>query len=101
MEKDEFREHGKEMVDFICEYMGNLKTRRVTPNVNPGYLRPLLPESAPQEPEPWDDIMGDVEKFIMPGVRYHASLDKSPSIPQILSKFTLISTNHFNHIQVA
>ena len=43
--------------------------RRVTPNIEPGYLRPLLPEDAPLKGESWDDIMRDVEDKIMPGVR--------------------------------
>ena len=68
MDRDEFRLRGKEMIDYICEYIGTIEERRVTPSVEPGYLRPLLPPSAPLEPEPWDAIMADVEKYIMPGV---------------------------------
>lgn len=59
---------GKEMVEYICEFMSNIHNRRVTPDVGPGYLRPLLPSEAPREPEPWEDIMRDVESKIMPGV---------------------------------
>lgn len=65
----EFRRRGKEMVDYICEYMTSLSKRRVTPSVEPGYLRSLLPEQAPQQPESWDQIMADVENYIMPGVK--------------------------------
>ncbi|CAH1404259.1 unnamed protein product [Nezara viridula] len=50
-------------------YIGTIEERRVTPSIEPGYLRPLLPSSAPVQPEPWDDIMSDIEKYIMPGVR--------------------------------
>ena len=34
----------------------------------PGYIRELIPESAPQQGENWDNIFKDVEKVIMPGV---------------------------------
>lgn len=70
MDVEEFRTRGKEMVDYICEFMTTINGRRVTPDVGPGYLRPLLPGEAPHEPESWDEIMRDVESKIMPGVRH-------------------------------
>lgn len=36
--------------------------------MQPGYMRALLPDSAPAEPENWDEIFKDIEKIIMPGV---------------------------------
>lgn len=69
MDVSEFRIRGKEMVDYICGYMDTLESRRVTPSVEPGYLRELLPTEAPHDPEDWDAIMEDVESKIMPGVR--------------------------------
>ena len=68
MDTEEFRVRGKEMVDYICDYMDGLSLRRVTPNVEPGYLRDLLPPQAPKHPEDWDTIMADVDTKIMPGV---------------------------------
>lgn len=68
MDTEEFREHGKAMVEYMCEYMESLPERRVTPSVEPGYLRKLLPPEAPVKPESWDTIMADVNSKIMPGV---------------------------------
>lgn len=68
MDVEEFRIRGKEMVEYICEFMSNIHNRRVTPDVGPGYLRPLLPSEAPHDGEDWDKIMSDVENKIMPGV---------------------------------
>lgn len=56
------------MVDFVADYLEGIEGRPVYPDVEPGYLRPLIPSSAPQEPESFEDIMGDVERVIMPGV---------------------------------
>ncbi|KAJ8679590.1 hypothetical protein QAD02_015377 [Eretmocerus hayati] len=90
MDVDEFRERGKEMVDYICDFMSNISERRVTPDVGPGYLRPMLPPTPPHEPEPWDDIMQDVETKIMPGIthwqhpRFHAYFPAGNSFPSIL-----------------
>lgn len=62
------------MVDYICQYLSTVQEGRVTPDVRPGYLRPgylraQLPEAAPEEPDGWDSIFGDIERIIMPGVR--------------------------------
>lgn len=90
MDSQEFRVRGTEMVEYICKYMETLSQRRVTPSVEPGYLRHLLPEEAPQNPEHWEDIMQDVESKIMPGVthwqhpRFHAYFPAGNSYPSIL-----------------
>nr|CAH7733330.1 unnamed protein product [Callosobruchus chinensis] len=91
MDIEEFRTRGKEMVDYICQYINNLPNQRVTPDVEPGYLRQLLPNEAPVDPEDWDDIMKDVEKKIMPGVThwqhpgFHAYFPSGNSFPSILA----------------
>ena len=68
MDISEFRRRGKEMVDYICEYLDSIGERRVTPNIEPGYLRSLIPHEPPDKGEPWDKIMMDVENKIMQGV---------------------------------
>lgn len=70
MNIDEFRVRGKEMIEYICEYIRTLEGKRVTANVDPGYLRHLMPNEAPFKPESWDAIMRDVDGKIMPGVSY-------------------------------
>ena len=56
------------MVDYVANYMDTIEERRVTPAIEPGYLRSLVPSEAPEKPEQWEDIMKDVEDKIMPGV---------------------------------
>lgn len=41
---------------------------RVTPDLEPGFLRNLIPKEAPVRGEKWDDIFKDFEKKILPGV---------------------------------
>ncbi|XP_015122001.1 tyrosine decarboxylase [Diachasma alloeum] len=90
MNVEEFRVRGKEMIEYICDYLRTLEGKRVTANVDPGYLRPLLPKEAPSKPESWDDIMRDVESKIMPGIthwqhpRFHAYFPSGNSFPSIL-----------------
>nr|XP_020661866.1 aromatic-L-amino-acid decarboxylase [Pogona vitticeps] len=70
MDATEFRRRGKEMVDYVADYLEKIENRQVYPDVEPGYLRPLIPDSAPEEPERYEDILKDVEKIIMPGVTH-------------------------------
>ncbi|CAF3961473.1 unnamed protein product [Rotaria sp. Silwood2] len=92
MDDAEFRRRGKEMVDYIADYLLHISNRRVTPEVEPGYLRPLLPKHAPKKSEKWEDIMRDVERTIMPGIthwqhpRFHAYFPAGNSYPSILGE---------------
>ena len=56
------------MVDYIADYLQNIRSRRVFPNVSPGYMKGLVPDSAPDKGESWEDIFQDVERVVMPGV---------------------------------
>lgn len=56
------------MVDFIANYMDTIAERRVTAEVDPGYLRNRLPGKPPRTGDKFEDIMNDVERAIMPGV---------------------------------
>ena len=91
MTTNDWRTHGKDMVDYIAEYLDTINKRRVTPNIEPGYLKNLLPDSAPFKPEKWEHIMQDFEKHIMPGVthwqhpRFHAYFPAGNSYPSILA----------------
>jgi len=69
MDAASFRERGRQMVDYVADYLETIEQRRVLPEVQPGYLRDMLPNNAPVQAERWEDIMTDVEHAIMPGVR--------------------------------
>ncbi|XP_016053821.1 PREDICTED: aromatic-L-amino-acid decarboxylase isoform X3 [Miniopterus natalensis] len=91
MDATEFRRRGREMVDYIADYIEGIEGRQVYPDVEPGYLRPLIPSCAPQEPDAYEDIMKDVEKVIMPGVthwhspRFFAYFPTGSSYPAMLA----------------
>ena len=56
------------MVDYIADYIDTIEQRPVLSTVEPGYLHKMIPDHAPEKPEPFEDIMADVERVIMPGV---------------------------------
>uniref|UniRef100_A0AAR2LXW1 Aromatic-L-amino-acid decarboxylase n=1 Tax=Pygocentrus nattereri TaxID=42514 RepID=A0AAR2LXW1_PYGNA len=67
MDTAEFRRRGKEMVDYVADYLENIEKRQVYPDVEPGYLRSLIPEEAPEQPETYEDVVKDIERVVMPG----------------------------------
>uniref|UniRef100_A0A1I8B4U1 Aromatic-L-amino-acid decarboxylase n=1 Tax=Meloidogyne hapla TaxID=6305 RepID=A0A1I8B4U1_MELHA len=87
----EFRRRGRQMVDYITDYMENIENRRVVPSIEPGYLKELLPLHAPQTAEPFERLLQDFESYIMPGVthwthpRFHAYFPAGNSFPSILA----------------
>jgi hypothetical protein len=48
MDIEEFRKRGYEMIDFICDYKKNIEKQPVISQVEPGYLKKLIPEFAPK-----------------------------------------------------
>ncbi|XP_070560020.1 LOW QUALITY PROTEIN: aromatic-L-amino-acid decarboxylase-like [Ptychodera flava] len=90
MNSTEFRKRGSDMVDYIANYMDTIGSRRVFPDVQPGYLRKLLPTHAPRRGEKWESIFADIERTIMPGIthwqhpRFHAYFPAGNSYPSIL-----------------
>uniref|UniRef100_A0A8R1XLN1 Aromatic-L-amino-acid decarboxylase n=1 Tax=Onchocerca volvulus TaxID=6282 RepID=A0A8R1XLN1_ONCVO len=91
MDISEFRKFGKELVDYIADYIENIQKRRVVPSIEPGYLRDLLPGVAPQHAESFKDVINDFDKYIMPGVthwqhpRFHAYFPAGNAFPNIFA----------------
>ncbi|XP_069768341.1 aromatic-L-amino-acid decarboxylase isoform X4 [Narcine bancroftii] len=86
MDFEEFRTRGKEMVDFMADYLKSVEERPVYPAVQPGYLRPLIPDSAPQDPDSYEELMKDVERVIMPGAASPACTELETVMLDWLSK---------------
>lgn len=92
MDFDEYREKGKEMVDYIANYLENIRERRVFPDVTPGYMRKMVPGEAPVKGEEWDNIFNDIERVIMPGITHwqsphmHAYFPALNSFPALLGE---------------
>nr|BCT26321.1 putative aromatic amino acid decarboxylase [Euura sp. 'Pontania] len=91
MDPNGFKDFASEMASFITNYLENIRDRRVLPTVEPGYMKPLLPDEAPQTPESWEDVMSDIERVVMPGIthwhspRFHAYFPTAQSYPSIVA----------------
>ncbi|OAX40527.1 hypothetical protein K503DRAFT_781319, partial [Rhizopogon vinicolor AM-OR11-026] len=71
MDIEQFRKAGYQAIDRICDYYTSLRDRPVTSQVEPGYLRKLLPgASAPTVGEDFQLIADDYQKYILPGLTH-------------------------------
>jgi aromatic-L-amino-acid decarboxylase len=73
MTPDEFREIGKELIDWIADYYQNIERYPVLSQVEPGEIRAKLPPSPPDKGESFDDIITDIDQLIMPGITHWQS----------------------------
>ena len=73
MTPDEFRRHGHAVVDWIADYYSRIESFPVLSQVKPGQLRSQLPATAPKHGEPFDAILADIDKLILPGITHWQS----------------------------
>ncbi|KAF3450354.1 hypothetical protein FNV43_RR06434 [Rhamnella rubrinervis] len=73
LDSNEFRKKAHMMVDFIADYYENIEKYPVLSQVAPGYLKNVLPKSAPYCPEPIESILKDVQEHIVPGLTHWQS----------------------------
>ncbi|KAF3314280.1 hypothetical protein TWF173_004884 [Orbilia oligospora] len=64
MDSSQFRQAAHAAID---------QSLRVLSDVEPGYLRQLLPQGIPETGEKWEDIQKDIEAKIMPGMTHWQS----------------------------
>ncbi|KAH6659780.1 pyridoxal phosphate-dependent transferase [Truncatella angustata] len=92
MDSKQFREAAVSSIDDIVKYYDTIEERRVVSEVEPGYLRKLLPDHAPEEGEAWSDIQKDLQSKIVPGLTHWQSpnflswFPSSSSFPAMLGE---------------
>ncbi len=70
---DDFRRYGHELVDWVADYLETIEERPITSDVKPGEIRALLPKYAPEQPEPFEDVMRDLDEIIVSGITHWQS----------------------------
>ncbi len=73
MTPDEFRRYGHAVVDWIADYQSRIESFPVLSQVKPGKIRATLPANPPAHGEPFDAMLKDVERLILPGVTHWQS----------------------------
>ena len=64
----EFRAQLHRIADWIADYREHISQRRISPQEPPGAIAAALPHSAPAQPEPFDAIVADLDRVIVPGL---------------------------------
>ncbi|MBA3606288.1 MAG: pyridoxal-dependent decarboxylase [Actinomycetota bacterium] len=92
MTPEEFRRRGHELVDWIAEYVEGIERHAVSPSLQPGDVRRLLPEHPPTDPEDWAAVRADLEAIVVPGLvhwqhpSFFAYFPSNTSYPSILGE---------------
>ena len=75
MTPDEFRKHGAAVVEWVARYMETVEDHPVLSPVEPGDIRAALPDHPPEGPEPFAEVLADVDRLIVPGITHWQSPD--------------------------
>jgi aromatic-L-amino-acid decarboxylase len=67
---EEFRKQGYAIIDWIADYRRDVAKYPVMARTAPGDVRRALPAQPPEQPEPFADIMRDLDRVVMPGITH-------------------------------
>ena len=70
MTPEEFRRYGHRVVDWIADYRTRIARLPVMAQVEPGSVRGQLAADPPQTPEPFDALLRDLDRAIVPALTH-------------------------------
>jgi len=70
MNKEEFRRFGHELIDWIADYFDKIEELPVLASIEPGDLKSQLPSSPPQQGEPMEKIIADIDRLVVPALTH-------------------------------
>jgi aromatic-L-amino-acid decarboxylase len=70
LDVEQFRRQAHQIVDWMADYLRDLGSRPVQPSAEPGAVRASLPPAPPLAGEPFERIMADFERIIVPGLTH-------------------------------
>ena len=89
----EFRRQADRLSAWLADYLDHPERYPVLSRVRPGEIRDALPAEAPLDPEPFERILEDFERILVPGLthwnhpRFLAYFPSCASAPGILGEF--------------
>jgi aromatic-L-amino-acid decarboxylase len=98
MAPDEFRRQALSLVDWITAYLST-EDYPVLSRVKPGDIRTALPPTPPDTGVPFDEILADFERILLPGIThwnhpgFFAYFAISGSAPGVLAEFLTAALN--------
>lgn len=95
----DLRSDGHAALDWAASYLERVGELPVLAQVKPGEVRARLPQSAPEQPEPFANVLRDLDEVLLPGVthwqhpRYFAYFATSACEPAILAEMLAATLN--------
>jgi aromatic-L-amino-acid decarboxylase len=93
------RDEGPAALEWAASYLERVGDLPVLAQVKPGAIRDALPTAAPDEPEPFSEVLADIEEILLPGVthwqhpRFFGYFATSSSEPAILAELLAATLN--------
>jgi aromatic-L-amino-acid decarboxylase len=94
-----FREDLDRAADWVDDYVRRVGELPVAAQVEPGHIRARLPASPPEQPEPFEAMLRDLDEVVLPGLthwnhpRFFAWIANTGSEPGILAELLIASLN--------
>lgn len=73
MDPEAFRAAGHAAIDWIVRYLEQIESHPVRSRAEAGQLRRQLPQAPPEDPEPFDAVLQDLDALILPGLTHWQS----------------------------
>ena len=95
----DFRSDAAATAEWIARYLEGVRELPVLAQVEPGAIRAALPAAPPERPEPFADVLRDLDEILLPGIthwnhpRFFAYFAISGSEPGILAEFLTAALN--------
>jgi aromatic-L-amino-acid decarboxylase len=96
----DFREDGAAALEWAARYLERVPELPVLAQVQPGELSAQLPESAPEQAEPFADVLRDLDELLLPALtnwqhpRFFAYFAVTASEPGILAELLAATLNN-------
>jgi aromatic-L-amino-acid decarboxylase len=94
-----FRADAAAAVDWVARYLEGVRELPVLSQVEPGAIRSALPVAPPDAPEPFADVLADLDRVLLPGIthwnhpRFFAYFAITGSEPGILAELVTAALN--------
>jgi aromatic-L-amino-acid/L-tryptophan decarboxylase len=95
----DFREDGAAALEWAARYLEQVPELPVLAQVQPGELSAKLPAAAPEEPEPFSDVLRDLDELLLPALtnwqspRFFSYFAVTSSEPAILAELLAATLN--------
>jgi len=94
-----FREDGALALDWVASYLERVGELPVLSPVEPGQIRAALPQAPPDDPEPFEAVLRDLDDVLLPGLthwqspRFFAYFATTGSEPGVLAELLIAGLN--------